>query len=180
MTDKGLYEHIRRLVREQKAGQEGLDVGGENFAQEYCRLEMMKKRTVRAQENRMNTLLKNFKNVESYINIMDIIRNLQLSLAAPALLPPTTAPDQVPDIIPKSLQLKIRDGLAPILAKRYDEDSVKREELLQALREELSLSGEEAGGVGACVGAGAGRAEERFELIDVLRKDIRRKDVYFL
>lgn len=44
---------------------------------------MMKKNTVRAKENRMNTLLKNFKNVESYINIMDIIHNLQISLAIP-------------------------------------------------------------------------------------------------
>jgi hypothetical protein len=44
---------------------------------------MMKKNTARPRENRMNTLLKNFKNVDSYINIMDIIQKLQVSLDTP-------------------------------------------------------------------------------------------------
>jgi hypothetical protein len=36
MTDKNLYEHIRKLVREQK-DQQVLDVKHDNFAEEYCR-----------------------------------------------------------------------------------------------------------------------------------------------
>ncbi len=67
----------------------------------------------------MNTLLKNFKNVESYINIMDILRNLHLSLATPTDAASTPPDDALPDIIPKSLQLKIREELGPILSKRY-------------------------------------------------------------
>lgn len=81
---------------------------------------MLKKKTVHAQENRMNTLLKNFRSVESYINIMDIIRNLQLSLATPNENSPAIPEDTLPEIIPKSLQLKIREELGPILSKRYE------------------------------------------------------------
>jgi hypothetical protein len=80
---------------------------------------MLKKRQTRCQENRMNTLLKNFKTVESYINIMDIICNLQLSLDTPANEHPKQQDNQLPEIIPKSLQLKIREELAPILSRRY-------------------------------------------------------------
>ena len=39
---------------------------------------MLKKKKTRNQENRINALFKNFKTVESYINIMDIVKNLQL------------------------------------------------------------------------------------------------------
>lgn len=81
---------------------------------------MMKKNTVRAKENRMNTLLKNFKNVDSYINIMDIIHNLQISLAIPQEEVHVESEDNLPEIIPKSLQMKIREELGPILSKRYE------------------------------------------------------------
>jgi hypothetical protein len=57
---------------------------------------MLKKKTVHAQENRMNTLLKNFRSVESYINIMDILRNLQLSLATPNDTRPAVPEDALP------------------------------------------------------------------------------------
>lgn len=75
MKDQSLFEHIRRLVREQKS-QQVLDVKQDNFAEEYCKFEMLKKKKSRNQENRINALFKNFKTVESYINIMDIIKNL--------------------------------------------------------------------------------------------------------
>ena len=36
MTDQSLFDHIRRLVREQKS-QQILDVKQDNFAEEYCK-----------------------------------------------------------------------------------------------------------------------------------------------
>jgi len=36
MTDRNLYEHIRRLVKEQKE-QHVLDSKQDNFAEEYCK-----------------------------------------------------------------------------------------------------------------------------------------------
>lgn len=140
MTDKSLYEHIRHLVREQKS-QQVLDVKQDNFAEEYCRFEMLKKKKTRNQENRINALFKNFKTVESYINIMDIVKNLQLDFAKDSpTVEKEAEKEELPEIIPKSLQLKIKEEIAPILSKRYEEESGNRQEVIRALRETIPLS----------------------------------------
>lgn len=63
MTDKALFEEIRKLVKEQKERAQ-LDYHREDFAQEYCRVEMLKKKQIRHREQtKFNNLFKNFQNV---------------------------------------------------------------------------------------------------------------------
>ena len=95
-------------MKDQKV-QHVLDVKHQNFAEEYCRTELLKKKQVKYQETRMSALLQNFKNVESYINILDIIKNLELDLHKEDRDSNRELDKEIlPEIIPKSLQLKIK------------------------------------------------------------------------
>ena len=58
-----------------------LDSQRQDFAQQYCKIEMRKKKQLKHREpSKLNHLFKNFKGVESYVNIMDIIRNLPIEM----------------------------------------------------------------------------------------------------
>jgi hypothetical protein len=166
--------------------QQILDVKHENFAEEYCKHELLKKKQQKYQENRMNTLLKNFKNVESYINIMDIIQDLQLNMnKGDKVTQAEGIKEQLPEIIPKSLQLKIKEEIAPILNKRYEEESIKREELLTSLKENITSSNndflqENVLLQDLLIALENNKLTEKLELIDVLRNDIKLKEIYFI
>ena len=66
--------------------------------------------------------MKNFQNVESYINIMDIIRNLTcIASLNDEGDSEEEIKEQMKEIIPKTIQMKIKDKLGPILSQKYEE-----------------------------------------------------------
>lgn len=87
----------------------------------------MKKKQFKSREpTKLNHLMKNFQNVESYINIMDIIQNLSLTTNQESQKSIDEPKVSIKEIVPKTIQMKIKDKLGPILNQKYEEESARR------------------------------------------------------
>jgi hypothetical protein len=69
---------------------------------------------------------------------MDIIRNLNI-VWEEECKEEENKEEELPEIIPKSIQMRMKEQLGPILTQKYEEDAAKRQQLIQNMQSILDF-----------------------------------------